>query len=65
MDNHLRMAKAHSALFAAELERLGWTLVTEFREEPSPEPYEYYFEWRQEGPSVSIDWEEWRRRIKP
>jgi hypothetical protein len=50
------MAKAHSRLVADEYLRLGWTLVTEFREAPDHEPNEYYFEWRREDPPVYLDW---------
>ena len=64
MDNQPRFAKAHSALVAAEYQRLGWKLLTEFRTAPNDEPYEYLLEWQQEGPPVYIDWEEWRLRIQ-
>ncbi len=62
MDNRPRFAKAHSQLVAAELQRLGWTLVSEFREDPTHEPYEYFLEWKQEVPPVYINWEEFSQR---
>jgi hypothetical protein len=62
MDHQPRFAKAHSELVAAEYQRLGWTLVTEFREALSPGPYEYLLEWKREGPPNYINWEEWRHR---
>jgi hypothetical protein len=62
MSNQPRYAKAHSELVAAEFQRLGWTLVKEFREAPRQEPYEYLLDWRQEGPPVAINWEEFHRK---
>lgn len=62
MGNQPRWAKAHSELVAAEYQRLGWALVTEFRTAQDNEPYEYLLEWKRKGPPVYIDWEEWERR---
>ena len=64
MDNQPRFAKAHSEPVAAEYQRLGWTLVAEFRAAPGVEPYEYLLEWKREGPPVYVDWEQWQRRTK-
>jgi hypothetical protein len=64
MDYQPRCPKAHSELVAAEYQRLGWTLVTEFRTAQAIEPYEYLLEWKREGPPVYIDWEEWKRRTR-
>jgi hypothetical protein len=56
-----RRAKAHSATVAAEYLKMGWTLVSEFRVPGDPEPYEYYFEWKKDGPPKLMDWERFRR----
>jgi hypothetical protein len=64
MENQPRFAKAHSQLVAAEYQRLGWIVVTEFRESPEHEPAEYLLEWRQTGPPAHINWEEWQHRVK-
>jgi hypothetical protein len=49
MDSTHRYTKAHGIASAARLAALGWTLVTEFRESPDDQPYEYLFLWEKPG----------------
>ena len=45
--------KAHSPTHASELVARGWKIVSEFRDNPSDEPYEYRLRWEGEGEPVS------------
>lgn len=44
-----KLGKAHSTATANRFISLGWTLKHEFRADGDSEPYEYVFEWEQEG----------------
>jgi hypothetical protein len=43
-----RFAKCHSQHLADEYVRIGWTLVSEFRDKPDEEPYEYVLAWKKD-----------------
>ena len=40
-----RLAKAHRKEVADQYLKLGWTLVSQFTDGESDEPYEYLFRW--------------------
>lgn len=45
MGNKPRLAKAHGREVADQYLELGWTLVSQFTDSQSDEPYEYLFRW--------------------
>lgn len=44
-----KLGKTNSSQIAQRFISLGWTLKHEFRAEGDSEPYEYVFEWEQQG----------------
>lgn len=56
MANKPRLTKAHRKDVAGRYLELGWTLVSQFTDGESDEPYEYLFRWdHQSDPKYVTD----------